>query len=567
MEQTLFFDLTVIVCVTVLLALLMKILRQPAIISYILVGVLVSPYGLNIVGAHGNLEIFSQMGVSFLLFMVGLNLNPKIVREMGKVSVVTGVGQVVVTTALGYVLGRWFGFDRLTSLYIAIALTFSSTIIVMKMLGDKGELETLHGRISTGFLIVQDIIAMALLLGVSSAASDGGTWQSLVLHTAVRAGAFIAVLLGIGIFVLPRLLRTVASSQELLLLFSIGWCFAIAALCHALGLSMEIGALAAGIVLSLSPYRFEINAKLKPLRDFFIVLFFVLIGAQMTFADIRHLVVPIVVFSLFVIIGNPLIMLVIMGAMRFTKRTSFKTGLAVAQVSEFSFILVALGVRLGHLEPSILSFVTLTGLITIACSTYFMEHGDMLYKLLEKPLSLFERRGKKADEHHYAKHGSYDILLLGYERVGLNVLEALKRTGKKFLVVDYNPTTVVELAKAGIDCRYGDLGDADFLDELNFAEAKMVVSTIRDFDVTTLLVGRIRAANKHAVVIALSQQIDQALHLYELGASYVITPQFLGGYHASLLIEECGFDLHKFLIEKTKHLQHLEQSRKHQNVA
>lgn len=567
MEQTAFLHLTIIVCVVTLLALILRMLRQPAIISYILAGVLVSPYGFNLVQSGGSLEMFSQMGVSFLLFMVGLNLNPRIAKEMGRVSVITGVGQVLITTLAGFAIGRWFGFPSLTAVYVAIAFTFSSTIIVMKILSDKGELETLHGRLSTGFLIVQDIIAMVILLVVSSVASDGGSWELIAAHLALRSVVFVAALLGVGIYLMPRLLRLVAESQELLLLFSIAWCFAIAAMCHALGLSMEIGALAAGIVLSLSPYRFEISAKLKPLRDFFIVLFFVLIGSRLTFTDLHALVLPIAVFSLFILVGNPLIMLVIMGMMRYTKRTSFRAGLTLAQVSEFSFILVALGVQLGHLDPSILSLVTFVGLITIACSTYFMTHADALYKLLERPLSLFERHGRKADEHHYAKHEAYDILLLGYQRVGLNVLESLKKTGKKFLVVDYNPNTIVELAASGVDCRYGDLSDTDFLDELNIAGAKMIVSTIRDFDTSTLIVRKVRACNPHAVVIVLSQQIDEALHLYEIGASYVITPQFLGGYHASLLIEEYGFDMEKFLTEKARHLQHLEHHRKHGKAA
>jgi Kef-type K+ transport system membrane component KefB len=567
MTHTPFLDLTIIVCSVALLALVMRLLKQPVIVAYILAGVIVSPYGFNIVNAHSNLEVFSQMGVSFLLFMVGLHLSPKIVREMGKVSFVTGIGQVVVTTAAGYVVGRWLGFDPVTSLYVAVALTFSSTIIVMKILNDKGELETLHGRIATGFLIVQDIIAMALLLIVSSVAADGGTWEVVAALTMLRAAAFVAVLFGVGMYVMPRLLKAVASSQELLLLFSIGWCFAVAGFCHAMGLSMEIGALSAGIVLSLSPYRFEINARLKPLRDFFIVIFFVLIGAQLTFADLRQLLWPIVAFSLFVAVGNPLIMLVIMGLMRFTKRTSFRTGLTVAQVSEFSFILIALGVRLGHLQPAILSLVTFTGLITITCSAYFMMHGEALYKWLEKPLSVFERRGKKADEHHYAQHESYDILLLGYERVGLNVLESLQKTGKKFLVVDYNPNTIVNLAKSGVDCRYGDLADTEFLDELNFAKTKMIVSTVRNFDTSVLLVQKIREVNKDAVIIVLSQQIDEALHLYNIGASYVLTPHLLSGYHASMLIEEYGLDMSKFLTEKTRHLQHLQHTLKGMHTA
>ncbi|MFA6039601.1 MAG: cation:proton antiporter [Candidatus Peribacteraceae bacterium] len=561
MQETLL-TVTVVVCTVVALALLMRALKQPVIISYLLAGLVVSPYGLNLLHSTEELELFSQMGVSFLLFLVGMNLNPRVVKEVGKVSLVAGMGQVVFTAAVGYVLGRLLGFAPVVSLYVAVALTFSSTIIVMKLLTDAGELETLHGRISTGFLIVQDVIAMLLLVAVSS--MDGGTegWEMILGRMALRGLTLASVLLVAGLFLLPWLLKAVAASQELLLLFSIGWCFAIAALSFSLGLSMEIGALAAGIVLSLSPYRFEIGAKLRPMRDFFIVIFFVLLGSQLVLDDVAKQLVAVAVFSLFVLVGNPLIIMFLMGRMRYTKRTGFRTGMALAQVSEFSFILVALGVRLGHVPPSVLSFVTFVGLLTIALSTYGIHHAERLYGWLQQPLSLFERQGKKVDEHLHMRQKDHDILLLGYERIGLNVLEALRKMRKSFLVVDYNPKAITELAKEGIDCKYGDLGDAELLEELDFGRAKMVVSTLRDFDTTVLIVRAVRAANKDAIVIVVSQQVDEALHLYQLGASYVITPQFLSGYHTSLLIEEYGLDLKKFLTEKARHLEHLKFSHK-----
>lgn len=555
MHDTLFVNIAVITSVVVLLSLLMRQLKQPAIIGYILAGILLSPYGLNIVQNGENLEIFSQMGVSFLLFMVGLSLNPRIAKDVGKVAVMTGLGQVLFTSIIGYAIGLLLGFDHITAVYLAIALTFSSTIIIMKLLSDKGDLESLYGRIATGFLIVQDIVAMFLLIAVT-ALSAGGSLEEIIRATLTQLTIMTTLLIIFGVFILPRLLKAVAESQELLLLFSIAWCLAAAAVFQAFGLSMEMGALAAGVVLSLSSYRFELVAKLRPLRDFFIVLFFVLLGSQMAFDNFSEQIIPIAVFSAFIIIGNPLIVLIIMGMMGYSKRNSFRAGLTVAQISEFSFILIALGIRVGHLSPEVLSLVTFIGMLTIAGSTYFIIYSDPLFRFLERPLSWFEKKGKKVDQIQKA-HQGHDILLLGYERIGFDVVETLKRTRQSFQVIDFNPKTIISLEKQNIPCVYGDLGDNDFLNEINFTDAKMVVATIRDFDASVLIVRKARSLNEKAIVIALAQRVDEALYLYETGASYVITPQFLSGYHASMLIQEYGFNIEKFILEKTKHLEHL----------
>lgn len=557
MQETIFLDVAIIVCTVVLLVLVMRMLRQPIIISYILAGIILSPYGLNVIRSYHELEIFSHMGVSFLLFMVGLGLNPTVIRDLGRVSLVTGVGQVVFTSIIGYGIGRVLGFDAVTALYVAVALTFSSTIIIMKLLTDKGEADTLYGRISIGFLIVQDVIAMLILLAISSL-SVGGSWV-VVLGTAfLKLSALAAVLVAVGIYVLPRLLNIVASSQELLLLFSIGWCFAVGALCAALGLSIEIGALAAGMVLSLSPFRIEIASKLRPLRDFFIVLFFVLLGSQMVFTDVTRQLLPIAIFSAFILIGNPLIVLLLMSAMRYTSRNSFKAGLTVAQISEFSFILIALGVRMGHLHQEVLALVTVVGIVTIAGSTYFIIYADQIYRFLRRFLRIFERDGHKVDRHSGDTSQKYDVLLLGYNRIGLSVLDALHEAGNATLVVDYDPSTVRELGKRGVDCRYGDLADTEFLEDLDFSALKMVISTLRDFETTRLIVRHIRRVNHHAIVIAVSHQLDQALALYEDGATYVITPDHLGGYHTATMIREYGFDMKRFLAERNRHLEHIQ---------
>ncbi|GAG16612.1 unnamed protein product, partial [marine sediment metagenome] len=253
---------------------------------------------------------------------VGLNLNPRIIRDVGKVSLVTGVGQVIFTSLIGFFIGQLLGFSTMTSIYIAIALTFSSTIIIMKLLSDKGDMETLYGRIAIGFLIVQDLIVIIILMIISSIPA-GIDFTTLALETVLKGTGLLILLFLISVYIFPRLTKSIAKSQEFLLLFSIGWCFAISSLFYYLNFSIEAGALVAGITLSLSPYHYEISSKMKPLRDFFIILFFILLGSQMVFTNISQYIIPVLIFSAFILIGNPLIVMVLMGLMGYTKRNSF----------------------------------------------------------------------------------------------------------------------------------------------------------------------------------------------------------------------------------------------------
>ena len=362
-------------------------------------------------------------------------------------------------------------------------------------------------------------------------------------------------------YVLPRLTNFVAKSQEFLLLFSIGWCFAIASLFHYLNFSIEAGALLAGIALSLSPYHHEISARIRPLRDFFIVVFFILLGSQMVFDDITRYIAPTIIFSLFILIGNPLIVMILMGFLGYTKRNSFLAGLTVAQISEFSLVLIAMGVSLGHLEKEILALVTMIGLITIALSTYMVLYSNSIYPLVSRYLSVFERKGKKVDEHRYNKRNRYDIILFGYNRIGFDILHSLKKIKKKFLIIDYDPNVIINLSKEGYDCKYGDANDVEMLDEINFKKVKMVISTIPDIDTNLLLINKIKESNPKMIISVVSHQIDEAVKLYEEGATYVVMPHFLGGRHISTMIEKNKLDMNKFIKEKVTHIEHLKKRR------
>jgi len=556
MIQNVFVELSIIILIVVAVSGIMRMLKQPLIIGYIFSGILVSPAVFNIVRSADAIATFAEIGVVLLLFMVGLNLNLKVIKDIGKIALITGIGQVVFTSSIGFLLCILLGFSKITSFYVAVGLTFSSTIIIMKLLSDRHEIDSLYGKIAIGFLIVQDIIAIFLLMLVSSF-SGGLNFSHLVFRTFLGGIGLLVTLYFIGAYILPKITKVIAKSQEFLLLFSIGWCMTLASLFYFLNFSIEGGALLAGITLSMSPYRYEISSRMKPLRDFFIVLFFVLLGTRVDISYITTYAAPILLFSVFVLIGNPLILMSIMGFMKYTKRNSFLVGITAAQISEFSLIFILLGVKLGHVTNEVLSFMTVIGLITIGGSTYFIKYAKSIYNRIGKYLTLFERPGRKVDEHRYHKDDMYDIFLFGYNRIGYDILNSIKNTGKNYLVIDYNPEIIIDLAKKGYDCRYGDASDTELLNELNFSKSKMLVSTIPDVDINILLLKRCKKVNKHAIMIFVSHSIEEAIRLYDEGASYVIMPHFLGGHHASIMIEKHGLNLHRFLKEKVKHMEHL----------
>lgn len=555
-----FLELTMLLILAAVASGITRLLKQPLIIGYIITGILAGPFFFNIVKSADSIATFANIGVAFLLFMVGLNLNPKLIKEVGKVSVITGAGQVLFTSIIGFLISMSLGFPFLESIYISIALTFSSTIIIMKLLSDKKDTETLYGRISIGFLIVQDIIAIFILMILSSIPTGANVFETVIESILIGTGMII-ILYFMSVRVFPHLTKSIARSQEYLLLFSISWCFAIAALFYYFNFSIEAGALIAGMTLSITPYHYEISSRMRPLRDFFIILFFILMGSQMVFANISDYIIPSVIFSVFILIGNPLIVMILMGYLGYTRRNGFKAGLTVAQISEFSLVLIALGARLGHLSNEILSLVTVVGLITIAGSTYMIIYSDKIYRHISRYLKVFEKSGRKKDEHRYDKENNYDIVLFGFNRIGFDVFESLKKMKGKILVIDYDPDIIRKLAEEGIDCRYGDANDTEMLEEINFSKANMVVSTIPDFDTNIMIVNRAIKANKNTIIIVVSHQIDEALRLYDQGASYVIMPHFLGGHYISTMIEENQLSIEKFFGEKASHIEKLKKKK------
>ncbi|MEK7067780.1 MAG: cation:proton antiporter, partial [Patescibacteria group bacterium] len=297
----LFVQISLIIVIAALVAIFVRSLRQPLIIGYIITGLLVGPYLFNLIPDAEVVNVFAEIGVALLLFIVGLGLNPRLIKEVGGIAFAAGISQVVFTSLVGFFVCRLLGFLPLESAYLAVALSFSSTIIIVKLLSDKQSLQKLHGKIALGFLLVQDIIAMFLLIFIS-ALSQGENISRLIGVITLQGLALALLSVFASLYLLPRLSNFFTASAEFLALFALAWGLGLAALFYKFGFSIEIGALIAGITLSVSPYAIEISAKMKPLRDFFLILFFILLGSKLAVSDIQELLGPAIIFSLFILI-------------------------------------------------------------------------------------------------------------------------------------------------------------------------------------------------------------------------------------------------------------------------
>jgi Kef-type K+ transport system membrane component KefB len=359
-----------------------RFLRQPLVVSFIGVGILVGPFGLGLLESIEQIHLLSELGIAVLLFVVGLKLDLTLVKSIGKVATLTGLGQVLFTSVIGYFIGLQLGFAHLTSLYIAIALTFSSTIIIVKLLSDKKEIDSLHGQISIGFLIIQDLVVVLLMITLSAIGTETTDAPGLTILLVVLKGFGLLLFVGLLMkFVLPWLVNKLARTPELLILFAMAWALALSAFGDFLGFSKEVGAFLAGISLASTEYREVLSGRMATLRDFLLLFFFLHLGSTLDLGIIGDQIVPAILFSLFVLIGNPLIVLVIMGIMGYRKRTAFLAGLTVAQISEFSLILAALGMSLGHIDETTMGLITLVGLITIGLSTYLILYSHQIYNV------------------------------------------------------------------------------------------------------------------------------------------------------------------------------------------
>lgn len=553
--DSIFSELSLIIALGAAMAFLMRIIRQPLIIGHIITGILVGPSFLHLIRSAETIETFASIGIALLLFIIGLGLNPRVVGEVGKVAGVVGGVQVILTGIFGYISALLLDFNETEAIFLGVAVSFSSTIIALKLLSDKREQSRLYGKIVVGILIVQDLVAAIALLLLAAQGTDQG-FSMAQLMSLVGKGILVAIpLFLISSHVLPRLHQVIAGSQEFLFLFAIGWGFGTAALFEQVGFSLEIGALIGGVSLATLPYAQEISARLRPLRDFFVVVFFISLGTLLTFDGIAQYIPTILILLFAVIIVKPFIVLATMGLMGYTKQTSFKASTALAQVSEFSLVFLTLGLKQGQIGPEIVTIATMVTLISIAYSTYIIIYSDTIFSYFQHHLSLFERKKKQYEQ--ISKH-HYDLVLFGYRKGGHEFMRVFKSLKKPFIVIDYDPEMIDALEHDKIDYLYGDATDLELLKEAGVDKSRLIVSTISDHDTNVFLVTLLEKMNPNAVVLCHAGDVKQAEELYGLGASYVMMPHYIGNEKIGAFIRKSGLKKSEFRKYREKHLAYLE---------
>ncbi len=555
MHESIFAELSLIIALGAGVAIIMRLIRQPLIIGHIITGIIVGPSVLHLIKSPQTIDAFSSIGIALLLFIIGLGLNPKVIKEVGKVAAITGFLQVVLSVAIGYGGGLTLGYSPTASLFFGVALAFSSTIIILKLLSDKKEQTRLYGKVVTGILLVQDVVAATALLFVTARASEHGFTLNELGLLVLKGSAITIPMFFVGMVILPRVHKFIAGSQELLFLFAIGWGFGFAALFERAGFSLEMGALLSGVALASLPFTREISARLRPLRDFFIIVFFITLGSQLNFGHIGILLPAIVIGSFVVIVIKPLVVLAIMGFMGYTKNTSFKTAVATAQVSEFSLVFIILGNKQGLVSNDLVATITIIALISIAVSAYMIIYADKLYELFEVDLAMFERR--KVRSAGPDRRRTFDLVLFGYHKGGSEFIKLFDNLKRSYVVVDYDPEVIDILEHQKIEYLYGDITDIELLEEIGLEKPKLVVSTITDFDSTVFLVRLLAKKNSRAVIICHADNVAEAEELYSLGASYVMMPHYIGSEKISSIIKRSGLKKSEFKQYREKHLAYL----------
>ena len=547
-------DLGIVFIVASIFGLIIKQFKLPLIVAYIMAGILLGDNALKIVTDRQVIENLSTLGIVLMLFIVGLELDWKKARDFARSAIAIGVGQIIITGLVGFFIAHYFGFSNRFALYTALTLTFSSTVIVIKLLSDKRDLSSLYGRISLGVLLIQDFVAILALIILQTSQSELDYIYSLSL-----AGIKIIALCAVLFFsqkIVQKIFKSMAESSELLLISSIGWAFLIALISFQLNFGLEIGAFLAGIFLATLPYHLEITAKIKSIRDFFVTLFFVTLGLNFSldFAsfDFSH------AFALitFVIVGQTIITMIIMGCLGFRKRTSFQVALALAQVSEFSFIIISLGILKGDISQGEASLLMFVGISTIIISTILIESTDAIYYHIGKFLKIFEKKsGPFQDDSIKIPHdlGNH-IIIFGADHIGKRILASLSRQKQKILVVDFNPTIIKELHENEIPAVYGDMGDPEFIVALGLERCQLVISTTHDFYDNMRLVKKINSINRNCLVYVLANNPEEAIEFYREGVERVILPSNLTG---DMISELVGKSKHRERFNIQKHIQEL----------
>lgn len=539
-EPAVFDNLGMMVLGAAIVAIAARALKLPTIVAYLLAGLVLGPF-TGLISINEAIEMISELGIVLLLFLVGLELNIQKIREVGLVAVVAGLGQVVATTAAGFGICLLLGFGKMESFVLSVALTFSSTVVVVKVLTDIDELDSLYGRIAVGIFLVQDLVVILVLTILAGVPSGGGEIDGEEIGIGI-AGAVIGMVLLLGgvmliaRYVLPRPMAWASSSPGTLFIWSLCWCFVVVSAAHLTHLSMELGAFFAGLSLAQFSFTHDLQHRIKPLMNFFVAVFFVGLGVQMQPSEMGALWLPGLILSLFVLLGNPIILLPLIARFGYGEKTSFKTSITVAQISEFSFIFITMAVGAGLASSSTVPLVALIGMITMAASAYMILTGEQLYLLVKRTglLRIFGAKGTidEVDEPSLQNH----IIVIGMNTLGIRLVQELCARGEKVLAIDTDPRKLRRLPcptlQANVEYRA-------VLEEHGLSNAKLVISALQIEDTNDLIAYRCRQAGVPCSIHAIDLSVMENLLEHEV--AYFMLPKVDAVNFQRDMLREQGF--------------------------
>ena len=552
MEATLINDIALCIVVAWLLAVGTQLLRQPLLIAYLGAGVAIGPVGLQWIQDQGSIKTISELGLIFLLFMIGLEIDLKKMLKAGRSITVTAATQIGGGLMLGlgffWLCGFGLGGGSLDALYLAVAAAMSSTVIIVKLLYDKRELDTLAGRLTLGVLVLQDVFAI-LFLALQPNLLNPQVGPLLLSLGKVAALGLVAY--GASRYALPVLFRTVARLPELVLVGALAWCFFMVELAGALGLSHEMGALVAGVAISTFPYALDVGARITSIRDFFVTLFFVALGMLIP-APTWQQVLWAIVFALFVLGSRLLTVFPPLYLMRFGHRGSLLPTVNLCQISEFSLVIMALGLDAKHVDQGLVAVVAYAFVILAIDSTYAIQRSEAIISWVSRWLNKLRLldldQGAGGAE---AGHQTPRIVLLGFFRGASSLLEELRLHQpallSELLVVDFNPNVFAELRRRGVRVTYGDISRRETLEHAGVPGAKILVCTLPNSilkGATNLkLLRQLRELNPTARILMHAESAEEAREFYAAGASYVCLARLLEATEIRAAIEAASDNL------------------------
>ena len=526
-ELTLLLNLGFIVITAAGFAFLGKLVKMPSIVAYIIAGIVLGP-GLGIVQLDHSLELISELGIALLLFLVGLELSLQKIKDLGRVAIILGGLQVPMTAAGAYVISTLMGFSVVECVFLAATVTFSSTVVVIKLLDQKGATSRLFGRIAISLFLAQDIVVIIGLTILSGLGSGGDEPFEMVTLTKSLGIAFagMVILLLVSLFasrcVLPKPFAWASRSPDTVFIWALCWCFLVVLLAHQFHLSVEIGAFLAGIAIAQLPIHEDLHRRLHPLMTFFVAVFLVTLGIQMDISVLGEVWKYALGLSVFVIIAKPLIVFIILSRLRYSEYTAFQAATASGQVSEFAFILLGLGAGAGLIEGRVVSLGGMVGILTIAISSYLILYSDPLYRAFQKlgVLKFFKAKQEPDTEEQHSYEGH--VIVVGMNALGREVVKQLSGRGETVLAIDTDPRKL-----EGLNCAETLIGSVEYesaVEEIGLSRARLVISALQIEDTNHLLAYRCRSAGVPCAIHAFDISVVE--DLLDLDTAYMFMPAF-----------------------------------------